>query len=334
MNNSSQELIKLLVALSLVLLFASGLFAETDITRDLKIVRTFPSEKQSIEHDYVLDRGHFVIADNELFFCSQPQHRIFVLDLHGNLLRTIGRRGQGPGEFQLPRSLYAFSGYLYVLDNMNARIQIISKDGEFKKAIKLADTLGGIAVAQNKMILNNYCRRNPEDVEGFPVIGIYNMDGFLEKRIYSKFASTPDEFYSQIFEMRLVGKYLHCLQRYGTDYKIFDLTGDLIDEFRLQYNPFKDRDHKKTGYLWGYKTFCTDGTTIYVPLDVKGKVCILAFDMKGRLIRRYESRQDNADDVYNIMDMTIHFEAGRKFLFLFQCSPIDIMYVAELEVNP
>src|SRR6266513_1106162 len=51
----------------------------------------------------------------------------------GEFLQTIGRHGQGAGEFSAPHGIAASSdGLVYVADSDNARIQIFSLDGKFQ----------------------------------------------------------------------------------------------------------------------------------------------------------------------------------------------------------
>jgi DNA-binding beta-propeller fold protein YncE len=61
---------------------------------------------------------------------KQTSHQVEVFSLAGAHLRTIGRRGAGPGEFNFPTALtVAPDGRLFVSDMLNFRIQIFSPDG-------------------------------------------------------------------------------------------------------------------------------------------------------------------------------------------------------------
>jgi DNA-binding beta-propeller fold protein YncE len=72
----------------------------------------------------------FSPATGEIWVAETNAHRIAILDGQGNLLRTIGHRGTGPGEFNFPTSVWIDpAGKVYVVDAMNFRIQIFSGDG-------------------------------------------------------------------------------------------------------------------------------------------------------------------------------------------------------------
>jgi DNA-binding beta-propeller fold protein YncE len=71
-------------------------------------------------------------AHAALLYVSDTQaHQIKVFDMTGRLVRTLGRRGEGPGEFNFPTHIALSHDKLYVTDTMNARIQVISpEDGQ------------------------------------------------------------------------------------------------------------------------------------------------------------------------------------------------------------
>jgi DNA-binding beta-propeller fold protein YncE len=75
------------------------------------------------------DRGLLYVADT-------GAHRVQVFGLaDGKLVRTIGKRGAGPGEFNFPESVaVAKDGSLYVVDTMNFRYQVFDRDGKFVAA--------------------------------------------------------------------------------------------------------------------------------------------------------------------------------------------------------
>jgi DNA-binding beta-propeller fold protein YncE len=64
---------------------------------------------------------------------SSDQHRVRVFDARsGEHLMDIGRRGNGPGEFNLPRDLaIGLGGRLYVVDGGNFRVVVFDKDGRY-----------------------------------------------------------------------------------------------------------------------------------------------------------------------------------------------------------
>ena len=74
---------------------------------------------------YVVDNGS-VRTEN---------HGIHIFDFEGNLLRTVGTRGTGEGQFNLPlMATVGPKGRLYVTDTGNFRVQIFDAEGNFLQA--------------------------------------------------------------------------------------------------------------------------------------------------------------------------------------------------------
>lgn len=66
-------------------------------------------------------------ADGALLYVADTYaHQIKVFDMTGRLVRTIGQRGEEPGEFNYPTHLAISHGKLLVADTMNARVQVLS----------------------------------------------------------------------------------------------------------------------------------------------------------------------------------------------------------------
>ncbi len=64
---------------------------------------------------------------------SSDQHRVRVFDaVSGEHLQDIGRRGSGPGEFNLPRDVaIGAGGRLYVVDGGNFRVVVFDAEGRY-----------------------------------------------------------------------------------------------------------------------------------------------------------------------------------------------------------
>jgi hypothetical protein len=64
---------------------------------------------------------------------STELHRVRVFDIaSGQHVFDIGRRGKGPGQFNLPRDVaVAPDGRIYVVDGANFRVQVFEADGSF-----------------------------------------------------------------------------------------------------------------------------------------------------------------------------------------------------------
>ena len=79
----------------------------------------------------------------ELYVVDSKKHAIMVFDItSGKVVREIGKGGgDQPGQFAFPTALdFDEDGNLVVVDQLNARVQLLTPDGEFE------DAFGGLGV--------------------------------------------------------------------------------------------------------------------------------------------------------------------------------------------
>ncbi len=69
-------------------------------------------------------------AGRRLFVADTHAHDIKVFDAEGALMKILGRRGEGAGEFNYPTHLAFARGELYVADTMNSRVQVLADGGD------------------------------------------------------------------------------------------------------------------------------------------------------------------------------------------------------------
>lgn len=71
---------------------------------------------------------------------------IVVLDRGGQLVQTIGRKGEGPGEFQVPKALAVWpDGRLAVADAGHNAYQVFAPDGEFDRFVRAGSGMNPLA---------------------------------------------------------------------------------------------------------------------------------------------------------------------------------------------
>lgn len=131
----------------------------------------------------ILDRGNF---------------RIQKFDKQGKYIQSIGRQGQGPGEFEHPSTLYLDSDdNIYVVDS-GRKVHIFDKDGEFEKAITLKEftrpimsVTGEFGITKEGNLIAKTLSRGerksdmPMDYDTFFNIDLINSDGAIIKTLAS-----------------------------------------------------------------------------------------------------------------------------------------------------
>jgi DNA-binding beta-propeller fold protein YncE len=114
-----------------------------------------------------------------LYVADTHTHRVLGFRPDGTLQGRIGRRGNGPGEFNFPTNIAVTpDGRLLVSDSMNFRIQILEPDGRFVSAFgRHGNALGDLARPKGVAADSD---GNIYVVEGlFDVVNIYDGTGRL-----------------------------------------------------------------------------------------------------------------------------------------------------------
>jgi 6-bladed beta-propeller len=90
------------------------------------------AEGESWEMLAGVERVAFDRSDN-LYVLDSGNHRVLVFDRGGRFIRAIGKKGDGPGEFQIPRGLAVLAnGDLAVLDVGHSNVSIFAPNGTFR----------------------------------------------------------------------------------------------------------------------------------------------------------------------------------------------------------
>ena len=93
-----------------------------------------------------------------IYVLDSRNHRLQVFDKNGNYLRTIGKKGQGPGEFNVPTHLQLDdeTGNIFVTDRSRT-IVIFEKEGKYiDKDIHLAEYLDDFYLDSDRCIWGKF----------------------------------------------------------------------------------------------------------------------------------------------------------------------------------
>jgi hypothetical protein len=117
-----------------------GLWGKTPKV-SLELVRTIgdvDAEDENVAFNQPKDVA--VDAKGNIFILDSSNARIQKFGPDGKFLASIGRKGQGPGEFVMPEALdFDAAGNLVAYDSMQRRFQIISPDGKDIKTVSITE---------------------------------------------------------------------------------------------------------------------------------------------------------------------------------------------------
>ncbi len=193
-------------------------------------------------------RGIEVDAQGNIYVIDWGNHRIQIFDWNGNYLQTLGRYGQGPGEFQWSMQLKICdsTGKYYIRDGTRF-IKVFNKQGKYLEQIQLEKSISdfilngkgnfvGIQLTLSEIelsktlckldtrgkVLNNFAK--------FPYDIFFQKRGEMEAVVSYPYAH--DLFMSKIDEKKIV-------YAYSRDYElnIIDSDGILIYKIKKDATP-------------------------------------------------------------------------------------------------
>ncbi|HKA40431.1 MAG TPA: peptidyl-alpha-hydroxyglycine alpha-amidating lyase family protein, partial [Burkholderiales bacterium] len=109
--------------------------------------------------------GDIFVADGH---GGDTNARIVKFSKDGKFIKTWGRKGTGPGEFDTPHGLAMDSqGRLFVGDRSNNRVQIFDQDGKFLEDWKQFGRPSGIYIDRNDVLYVADHASTPKNNPGF-----------------------------------------------------------------------------------------------------------------------------------------------------------------------
>lgn len=196
MKNPKLRFVFLICHIAIFCIFINrGLFGQSlaEIYKTGKI--KFVPDKTIID-DNMFGKDYFglpvsAILDDEksIIVCDYKANNLKKFDASGKYLGTIGRPGQGPGEFSGPVELKFSNGKLYVREGMNSRVTILSPAGEFIKSVRIDPQKGSWQIMRSlpdgrfivqKQIVHRENVNAPQDL----ILDLYSKDIEYIRTIY------------------------------------------------------------------------------------------------------------------------------------------------------
>ncbi len=159
-------------------------------------------------------------AFGRILVSDTGNHRVLILDEHGQSVGSFGRFGQGPGELDRPAGLAVDTeGCIYVADSGNRRVQKYDSAGTFLLATErnpYFPLFSDVAVGEAGQI---YAVSSGQLAGGKAQIYVFTPDGRLASRLGSNVtgyvAAQGDQIYvnNTFYSGRNQSHYLECYSR-------------------------------------------------------------------------------------------------------------------------
>lgn len=181
------------------------------------------------------------VDDQEnIYVLDWKEAHVLVFDRNGRHLRTIGRRGQGPGEFQRPMDISIFGNQIVVHD-LERCLSFFTLDGKFIRSITSVDILG---------IWDVYCDSKGNIICHLSIFDPKNPKFLFRKyrtdmNLVCQFAESPRPGYSPPYDIfaplpsMTIDQEDNIVFGYPEDYtiQVFNPEGKLIKKIEREYQP-------------------------------------------------------------------------------------------------
>ena len=262
--------------------------------------------------------------NGDIYISDSGNYRVQCFDKNGNYLLTIGRKGQGPGEFNYPFELQIDdeTGKIYVNDD-SRKIKIFNKEGNYiNKDIILEGVLKDFYLDSDRNIWGKFFSPGIHSIKKVSQVG----------KVVQKLAESPFVFTKKIFSIEKVGNigyaeglfithgYEHdsyiskidnqtFIYGYSKEYElnIFDKEGNILIKIKKDesYKKFTKEEksrienREKVGLI--SKGYPYQGISLRFPKHMPFFYSIFT-DCRGRIYVRRNPREraGNGERVYDI----------------------------------
>lgn len=223
------------------ILFCNSIFSFVEenvlITEEVKI------ENEEEFYNYFPLPVEIRYDSKNVYILDASDHHIVVFDKFGKYIHKFGKKGRGPGEFDMPSGMDLFKEFIYVADKMNRRIQILDKEGNYIKGFNIKFSPESIVVPKEDcIIVSTLPLLKKTEVK---MIFCLNQKGQI---IWNKFNSyysgekVYDVFRNRV-DMEVTKQRKVVLAKKNNDRNIylFDHDGTILNKVKITSEyPFKD----------------------------------------------------------------------------------------------
>ncbi len=130
-------------------------------------------------------------SDGRVFLCDRKSNHIKVFDSAGRFRGTIGKAGQGPGDFNYPAEVEYAAGRLYVRELMNMRLSVLDPEGKYLLSIPIDFGAGSWqkirALPDGRLVVEKEkVDRGNLEAPQVMALDLYSKDLVFLKRLYER----------------------------------------------------------------------------------------------------------------------------------------------------
>lgn len=253
--------------------------------------------------EYIFSNISDIAVDDEgkVYILDMKEAHIRVFDTNGKYSKTIGNKGQGPGEMSRPSSIQITPAYEIAINDWSARkIHFFRIDGNFLRAIlhrnmsfftdPKIDKEGNITASY--MIMDNEVtyvlkKFNPQLKESFPIFSTVimkypNLNPFF-----------PQCYWDLLEEDKIVWGFADKYELF-----IIDSAGKTVKKITRDYDPIKITEEEKEKRIEGL----SEGVNPVWNAHHNPFIYICVDDMGRIYTRTYEKFPESGGYYYDVFD--------------------------------
>jgi len=251
---------------------------------EIRLIPELIIDDKSFPEDVFFESPVDICFDNKnnIYVCDYEANNIKVLDPSGKFTKTIGRQGQGPGEFEWPFHVAICKDRLVVLELSNRRISVLNPEGEFIKSVQIARHEGRPrkirALPNGDFVIEKvktYYGNNEKPQER--IIEIYSPEIERKKTLFTQVVwenkyifkpvstNVPQPFTPRVYwDVSPEGK---IFIGFSEDYiiGIYDKEKGRLSSFSHEYEPVKITEEDKKTWFAGMTSTTPSGITQGAP---------------------------------------------------------------------
>ncbi len=244
-------------------------------------------------------------SEEKIFVADKKAQRILVYDLNGKLIKSVGEKGNKPGQLSSPVDLAVYKDRLYVLEQGNSRISCFDFDLNFSESIGSKGNGGGQFNSPTGMDIDPYGNIYVADTSNAR-IQILSPQGIFYGAIGDKtlFKNPVDVAVDSLRNIYVVDKAKNQVSKFSAEGNPVFAFGSLGKEPAQFKNPTSIAVDKK-GYIYvadagnfRVQVFDKEGA-FFAQLGIRGHgpaqfegLCSLSIDEQNRLFAADEKNKE------------------------------------------
>lgn len=315
---------------------------------DLTLINQFILDQ---EKEYIAEPGDMAVDRNEIIFITDKKaSNIKIFDQNGKLLKTFGRKGEGPDEFQMPFTIDCYKNIFCVFDSGSSFYSIYNYSPEYE--MKLENKFSfytdatQFVIREKNIISNDYYLGREKEYRGV----VLDYQGKVESKLmeipYPR-NDAKNRFFigkafldvsesNKIYYVRKKNLKIYIFNKKGKQIKTFGVKPKFysLPEMTNQYdNALRTSGNLRTAYTNWYRSFTwVSGLAI-----LEDSILIILSDFNSRL-KEWEHWYQIYDLHGNLLEKATKIKeiGSSSQLFFMDSNQKDSIYILESigEIEP